>query len=75
MPDDFWKWKDRPMACAIDIGVTAAQETILVECNDAYALGSYGLTDFNYAKFISARWSQIFEREDVFDYRKYGMEE
>ena len=28
------------MACAIDIGVTASKETILVECNDAYALGS-----------------------------------
>ena len=63
------------MACAIDIGVTASKETILVECNDAYALGSYGLTDFKYAKFISARWSQILEREDEFDYRKYGMEE
>lgn len=73
--DDFRKWKDRPMACAIDIGVTASKEMILVECNDAYALGSYGLTDFKYAKFISARWSQILEREDEFDYRKYGVEE
>lgn len=72
---DFKTWKDRPVACSVDIGVTASHQTILIECNDAYSLGSYGLVDFKYAKFISARWSQIFEREDEFDFRKYGKDD
>ncbi len=72
--EDFRKWKDRPVACSIDIGVTSENKTILIECNDAYALGSYGLVDFRYAKLISARWSQILEREDEFDFRKFGIE-
>ena len=39
--------------------------------DDAYSLGAYGLVDYKYAKLLSARWSQLLEREDVFDYRKY----
>ena len=57
------------MACSIDIGVTDKNETIVIECNDAYALGAYGLTDVDYAKFISARWAQILHRDDIFDFR------
>ncbi|GHN52710.1 hypothetical protein ME802_04830 [Lactobacillus delbrueckii] len=36
----------------------------MVEANDAYALGCYGLPSLLYAKFIFARWSQIFVREN-----------
>lgn len=71
---DFRKWEQRLVACAIDIGVTAEHQTVLIECNDAYSLGAYGLVDYRYAKLISARWAQILEREDEFDYRKYGQE-
>ncbi len=71
---DFRTWGDRPNACAIDIGVTADNKTLLIECNDAYALGSYGLVDFKYAKLISARWAQILEREDEYDFRRFGKE-
>ena len=51
--------------------MTSDHKTIVVECNDAYSSGDYGLEDFKYARFISARWAQIFEREDPFDFRKY----
>ncbi|MDD3221548.1 MAG: DUF4343 domain-containing protein [Clostridia bacterium] len=71
----FKTWDNRPMACSIDIGVTSDNKTILIEMNDAYALGSYGLTDIKYAKLISARWSQLLNREDVFDFRKYRVSE
>lgn len=54
------------MACSIDIGVTKDGRTLLIECNDAYSLGAYGLVDYKYAKLLSARWSQLLEREDVF---------
>ncbi|MGN1342950.1 MAG: ATP-grasp domain-containing protein [Traorella sp.] len=72
--NDFRKWEDRPNACSIDIGVTADNQTIFIECNDAYSLGSYGLVDYRYAKLLSARWAQIMEREDEFDFRKYGTD-
>ena len=68
---DFRTWEERPAACIIDIGVTSDHKTIVVECNDAYSSGDYGLEVFKYARFISARWAQIFEREDPFDFRKY----
>lgn len=75
MLSDFRKWDNRPAACSIDIGVTADHKTILIECNDAYALGSYGLVDYKYARFISARWAQILKREDEFDFRKFDLKE
>lgn len=69
--NQFTQWDERPMACSIDIGVTKDGRTLLIECNDAYSLGAYGLEDYKYAKLLSARWSQLLNREDVFDYRKY----
>lgn len=71
MMNSFVEWDKRPVACSIDIGVTNDGRTLLIECNDAYSLGSYGLEDYKYAKLLSARWSQLLDREDVFDYRKY----
>ena len=47
------------MACSMDICVTKDGRTLLVEFNDAYSLGAYGLPDIYYAKLISARWSQL----------------
>ena len=68
--DSFRSWKDRPMACSIDFGVTSDNKTVVIEINDAYALGNYGLHYLDYAKLISARWSQLLNREDEFDFRK-----
>lgn len=42
----------------------AYYDTIVLEVNDAYALGNYGLRCLDYAKMISARWSQLLCRED-----------
>lgn len=36
-----------------------------------FAHAVYGLQYLNYAKLISARWSQLLSREDEFDFRKY----
>lgn len=41
-------------------------KTIFLEANDAYALGNYGLNHVQYAKLISARWSQLLDRPDEF---------
>ena len=48
--------------------VTDDGRTLLVEFNDAYSLGCYGLNDIQYAKFISARWSQLLNREDEYKF-------
>lgn len=73
----FLTWKDRPVACSLDFaviniaGVEDNKEilkTIFLEANDAYALGNYGLHHLNYAKLISARWSQLLHRTDEFKF-------
>lgn len=49
-----------PRAYAMDLGVVEATgETALVECNGAYALGSYGLNGFVYARFLEVGWQQL----------------
>ncbi len=58
------------MGCSIDFAVVVKdgkERTVFLEMNDGYALGNYGLYHLSYAKLISARWSQLLGREDVFD--------
>lgn len=70
--ETFKTWKDRPVACSLDFAVIedagGEQHTIFLEANDAYALGNYGLNCIDYAKMISARWSQILDRPDEFHF-------
>lgn len=64
----FVCWHERPMGCSMDICVTREGRTLLVELNDAYALGSYGLPGIYYAKLISARWSQLLGVKDEYHF-------
>lgn len=48
-----------PAAHALDFGVTSSGETLLVEANEGYALGSYGLPSIVYARFLEARWVEL----------------
>lgn len=43
----------------IDFGVLADGRTVLVELNDGYGLGSYGLTPAKYVDLCIARWEQL----------------
>lgn len=52
-------YNSAPHAYAIDFAVTAANQTILIEVNDAYALGSYGLHPMLYAGLLETRWLQL----------------
>jgi hypothetical protein len=45
----------------IDFGVLSSGETALIEVNDGYSLGSYGLDDDLYTELIVARWCQLME--------------
>ena len=68
MMEVFVDWEDRPASCSMDICVTSDGSTLLVECNDSYALGCYGLSSLFYAKMILARWSQLLGVEDEFHF-------
>ena len=68
MVTTFKAWDERPAACSMDICFTKDGRTLIVELNDAYALGCYGLPKIAYAKFISARWSELLERKDEYKF-------
>lgn len=52
-------WKGQPVAWTLDVGVTSNGETLLVEVNDGYSFGSYGLPSTLYAQMIEARWEEL----------------
>ncbi|UMQ40488.1 ATP-grasp domain-containing protein [Chryseobacterium sp. Y16C] len=58
----------QPNSFALDFGVNTKGETILVEVNDGHSLGTYGLSSINYAKFLSARWSELTQTEDYLNF-------
>jgi hypothetical protein len=43
----------------MDVGVLDTGITALVECNDGYSLGSYGLSDEHYFEIVCARWCEL----------------
>ncbi len=52
-------YADAPAAYGIDFGVTADGRTLLVEVNDGFALGCYGLDPVLYADMLEARWCEL----------------
>lgn len=48
-----------PAAYGLDFGVTADESTLLVEANDGFALGCYGLDPAIYAGMLEDRWCEI----------------
>lgn len=57
-------YRNQPAAFTLDFGITDQGHTRLIEVNDGYAMGSYGLAPLEYAKMISARWSQLTNTPD-----------
>lgn len=52
-------WRTRPVACCLDFGVTQEGHTLLVEANDGFAFGTYGLAPTLVAQMLSARWFEM----------------
>jgi hypothetical protein len=49
-----------PIAYSIDVGILKdTKETVLVECNDGFALGNYGVYARKYAEMHRDRWYQM----------------
>lgn len=44
---------------SLDVGITEQGQTFVVEVNDAFSLGSYGLECVTYAKMLETRWLEI----------------
>lgn len=57
-------YENAPKGCALDFGLTDKGQTLLVEVNDGYSLGAYGLISVMYAKLLSARWAELTKTED-----------
>lgn len=57
-----------PHGYAIDFGLTNEGQTLLVEVNDGYALGAYGLFHIDYAKLLAARWAELTGTEDEYNF-------
>jgi hypothetical protein len=48
-----------PAGYGIDFGVMDNGRTVLVEVNEGYSLGSYGLNSVEYAELLEARWFEL----------------
>lgn len=57
-------YTDSPYGYAIDFGVTKDGKTVLIEVNNTCSLGSFSLYCIDYAKLLSARWSELMGTED-----------
>lgn len=56
---------DASAGCSIDLGVTPGGKPLLVEVNDGYSLGCYGLDSAVYALLLAARWAELVGVEDA----------
>jgi hypothetical protein len=61
-------YKSAPLAYGIDFCVTKDNKTLLMEVNDAYALGEYGLFYIDYSKMLYTRWSEMVDCKDYFNF-------
>ncbi len=59
-------YKTSPAGCSLDFGVADDGRTLLIEVNDGFALGCYGLPDVEYAKLLAARWAELNGAQDPF---------
>ena len=59
MQEAVTAFKERPIAFSLDWAVTASGATVLVEVNDGFSLGNYGLPGHLYTAMVEARWRQL----------------
>jgi hypothetical protein len=52
-------FKKPPVAYSLDLGVTMDGKTFVVEINDAFSLGHYGMPHTPYTQMVIDRWEEI----------------
>jgi hypothetical protein len=58
------EFEGRPIGFGMDWGITSSGKTLLVEVNDGFALGNYGIPGTHYTALIEARWRQLMGLSD-----------
>ena len=59
MLDTYEGSAEVPVAYTLDVGVLDPGVTALVEVNDGFSAGCYGLRPDLYVKFLADRWCQM----------------
>lgn len=55
---------DQPIGFGMDWGVTYDGKTVLIEVNDGFALGNYGVRGWQYTAMIECRWRELLGLKD-----------
>jgi hypothetical protein len=56
--------KKAPAGFSLDVGVMEGKKgTFLVEMNDGFSIGNYGIPNVTFAKIIEARWNELVTRK------------
>lgn len=58
-------YTNAPAGYAMDFGRTSKGEFLIIEVNEGYSIGNYGLFYVDYAKLISARWAEMTNQTDL----------
>ncbi len=64
--DAINKYQSAPAGYSLDVAVLRDGRNIVVEINDGYSLGVYGINPVLYAKLLSARFSELMGIEDYY---------
>lgn len=64
------RFKSAPVAYSLDVGIVEDPKedenyTILIECNDFWSLGNYGLSPKLYCRGLMLRWRQLLELNKI----------
>lgn len=55
-------YKSAPAGYSMDFGILSNGKTVLVECNDGWSLGNYGLEHTTYANLLATRWREMIKK-------------
>lgn len=59
------RYDDCPAAYVIDFGVLRDGRTVMIEVNDGFSFGCYGLDSFEHARMLEARWREMVGLEET----------
>lgn len=57
--------ESQPAGWCLDFGVTSTGDTLLIESNDGYSIGNYGLDGLDYAKLLRERWYELVNSSNI----------
>ena len=58
-------YDDAPVAYTMDVGVDSYGWTHLIECNDMWAIGAYGINEDDYFEMLKDRWNEILTENKI----------